>query len=141
MVHLEPFRYDTAEGIAAWTAHLAGLEGHLRLFHAQAGMLTGGTMPEYLFRRTGGVIGLLERLIEDGCTEAVDTGAEQLTADLLDSILINLGNDPARDATAGEIPRVPAVTPDSKGRRKARNTVFDDTGIPASGDQHSGRGA
>ncbi|RAS59723.1 TniB protein [Lentzea atacamensis] len=141
LVHLEPFRYDTAEGIAAWTAHLAGLEQHLRLFHAHAGMLTGGTMPEYLFRRTGGVIGLLERLIEDGCTEAVDTGAEKLTADLLDSILINLGNDPTRDATAGEIPRVPAVKSDTKGRRKARNTVFDDTGIPASGSQHSGRGA
>jgi len=28
-------------------------------------MLTGGAMPEYLFRRTGGIVGLLERLVED----------------------------------------------------------------------------
>lgn len=87
-------------------------------------------MPEYLFRRTAGVVGLLERLIEEGCTEAIDTGAEKLTKDLLDAILINLGNDPARDATAGEIPQVPAVPPRAKRGRKPRNTVFDDTGAP-----------
>jgi hypothetical protein len=44
LIHLEPFRYDTPQSIAAWTAHLAGLEQHLRLFHARAGMLTGATM-------------------------------------------------------------------------------------------------
>src|SRR6266511_398060 len=67
LVHLEAFRYDSAEHIAAWTAHLTGLEQQLRLLHATSGMLTGGTMPEYLFRCTTGVVGLLERLIEDGC--------------------------------------------------------------------------
>ena len=51
---------------------------------ATPGMLTDGAMPEYLFRRTGGIVGLLERLIEDGCAQAIDTGAEQLTIDLLD---------------------------------------------------------
>ena len=107
LIHLEPFRYDTPEGIAAWTTHLVGLEQHLRLFNAAPGMLTSGTMPEYLFRRTGGVVGLLERLIEEGCVEAVETGLEKLTDDLLDTLLINLGNDPTRDATAGEIPRFP----------------------------------
>jgi chloramphenicol 3-O-phosphotransferase len=135
LIHLRPFHYDTPENIAAWTAHLAGLEHQLRLFAAGPGMLTSGTMPEYLFRRTSGVIGLLERLIEDGCVEAVDTGAEKLTEDLLDAILINLGNDPTRDAGAGEIPQVPSpttgVTPRTKRRRKARNTVFDDGGVPA----------
>lgn len=63
-------------------------------------MLTGGHMPKYLFRRSGGIVGLLERLVEDGCTEAIDTGTERLTIDLLDSLAINLGNlsdrDPAR---------------------------------------------
>jgi hypothetical protein len=42
LVRLEPFRYDTPENIAAWTAHLAGLEQQLRLFRAQPGMLTAG---------------------------------------------------------------------------------------------------
>jgi chloramphenicol 3-O-phosphotransferase len=135
LVHLEPFRYDTPENIAAWTAHLAGLERHLRLFRARRDMLTGGTMPEYLFRRTGGVVGLLERLVEEGCAEALDTGVEQLTDDLLDTVLINLGNDPTRDPAAGEVPPVPDVTsrahqPRRRGR-KPRNTVFDDRGSTA----------
>ena len=48
LVDLDPFRYDTPDGIAAWVAHLAGIEERLRLFHARPGMLTTGTMPEYL---------------------------------------------------------------------------------------------
>jgi chloramphenicol 3-O-phosphotransferase len=134
LVHLEPFRYDTGEHIAAWTAHLAGLEQQLRLLHATAGMLTAGTMPEYLFRRTAGVVGLLERLVEDGCAEALESGAENLTQSLLDGITINLGNDPTRDAAAGEIPPIPATTTPAAGRRagsRGRNTVYDDRGVPA----------
>jgi hypothetical protein len=138
LVHLEAFRYDTAEHITAWTAHLTGLEQQLRLLHATPDMLTGGTMPEYLFRRTTGVVGLLERLIEDGCAEALDSGAEQLTEALLDSIVVNLGNDPTRDATAGEIPPVPAVgtapAPRRRSGRRGRNTAFDDHGVPATAD-------
>jgi hypothetical protein len=130
LVHLQPFRYDTAEHIAAWVAHLAGLEQHLRLFHAAPGMLSAGTMPEYLFRRTGGLVGLLERLVEEGCAEALDTGAETLTENLLDDITINLGNDPRRDPDAEEIPAVPSARPaaTAKARRRPRNTVFDDHG-------------
>jgi len=130
LVHLEPFRYDTPQHIAAWVAHLAGLEHHLRLLKAAPGMLTGGGMPEYLFRRTAGVVGLLERLVEDGCTEALDTGVETLTENLLDTIAISLGNDPTRVPAAGEIPAMPTASrPRSTPRkRRGRNTVFDDRG-------------
>jgi hypothetical protein len=96
-------------------------------------MLTEGTMPEYLFRRTNGIVGLLERLVEDGCGLAVADGSEALTTALLDTIEINLGNVPGRDGTAGEIPPVPAhPTPAAakpRGRRP-RTTVFDDQGMP-----------
>ncbi len=34
-----PFGYDTPEAIAAWVAHLAGVETHLRLLAARLGML------------------------------------------------------------------------------------------------------
>lgn len=129
LVHLEPFRYDTPRNIAAWTAHLTGLQEALRLFQADPDMLTAGSMPEYLFRRTGGVVGLLERLIEEGCVEAIDSGAETLTEDLLNDILINLGNDPRRDPAAGEVPLVP-TPPSTRKTRKSRNTVFDDQGVP-----------
>jgi len=134
LVNLDPFRYDTPDGIAAWVAHLAGIEHHLRLFQATPGMLTTGEMPEYLFRRTGGIVGLLERLIEDGCTRAIAYGEERLTIDLLGRIELNLGNVPGRDPTAGEIPTVPPPPAAAKAKRtggkRPRNTVFDDHGTP-----------
>ncbi len=140
LVNLDPFRYDTPEGIAAWITHLAGIEQHLRLFRAQPGMLTDGAMPEYLFRRTGGIVGLLERLVEDGCMQAIDAGTERLTVELLDGVEINLGNVPGRDPSAGEIPPIPPqpatakTKQTSKPTKRPRNTVFDDQGLPAAAD-------
>jgi hypothetical protein len=140
LVNLDPFRYDTPEGIAAWITHLAGIEEHLRLFRAQPGMLTDGAMPEYLFRRTGGIVGLLERLIEDGCMQAIDTGTERLTVELLDGVEINLGNVPGRDPSAGEIPPIPPQPATTKAKqtskrpKRPRNTVFDDHGLAAAAD-------
>jgi hypothetical protein len=126
LVTLDPFRYDTATEIDAWIRHLAGIEDQLRLFRALPGMLTTGVMPEHLFRRTNGIVGLLERLIEDSCAEAIDTGEEQLTIPLLDTITISLGNLQAKDADAGEIPAVPQQPAGKK--RRGRNAVFDDGG-------------
>ena len=118
LVELDRFRYTTPQNIAAWTAHLSGLEQQLRLMDAQPGMLTDGTMPEYLYRRTNGVVGLLERLIEDGCREAIDTRAERLTKTLFDAIAISLATAPGRDAGAGEIPAVPG----QPGRHEQKET-------------------
>jgi chloramphenicol 3-O-phosphotransferase len=130
LVNLDPFRYDSPPQIAAWVAHLAGIEQHLRLLNAQPGMLTGGAMPEYLFRRTGGIVGLLERLVEDSCTHAIDIGAERITTALLDSIDVNLAITEGRDPAAGEVPDIPArPAPARRGRR--RNTSFDDHGTSA----------
>ncbi len=139
LVELGPFRYDTPSEIAAWVTHLAGIEEQLRLLRGEPGMLTDKEMPEYLFRRTGGVIGLLERLVEDGCARAVDTGAERLTAAVLGGIDINLGNVPGRDPGAGEIPAIPPRTTATAGRKKTRprNTVFDDKGTPRAAEASS----
>ncbi|MFI9042623.1 TniB family NTP-binding protein [Streptomyces sp. NPDC053726] len=122
LVELDRFRYDTPEQITAWTSHLAGVEEHLRLLKAPPGMLTSDTMPEYLYARTNGVVGLLERLIEDGCTEAITSGTECLTEPLLDSLPITLTPVAGRDAHAGEIPAVPSRP------RQRRNGSFDDRG-------------
>jgi AAA domain len=132
LVSLDPFRYDTPPQIAAWVTHLAGIEDQLRLLRAEPGMLTNGLMPEYLFRRTNGIVGLLERLVEDGAAHALDAGAERLTIDLLDTIDINLGNLPGPARTTDETPPVPTRPVPSQTRRrgKARNTVFDDPGTP-----------
>ncbi len=134
LINLGPFRYDTPAGIAAWVTHLTGIEQHLRLFRAAPGMLTENTMPEYLFRRTNGIVGLLERLVEDGCALAISDGTERLTTGVLDQVDINLGNVPGRDPWAGEIPQAPArpttAAQASPRGKRPRNTVFDDHGQP-----------
>ena len=137
LVELDRFRYDTPAQITAWTRHLAGIEQQLRLMDAAPGMLTDGTMPEYLYRRTNGVVGLLERLIEDGCREAIDTGTEHLGQALLDNVALSLPDARSRDAEAGEIPAIPPGPASSGGsgarrRKRGRSTVFDDRG-PATG--------
>ncbi|MFE3858710.1 TniB family NTP-binding protein [Streptomyces griseorubiginosus] len=132
LVELDRFHYDTDEEITAWTDHLAGVESQLRLMKAEPGMLTSGVMPEYLFERTDGVVGLLERLLEDGCREAIDSGTECLTEPLLNGIAITPG-PPGRDRAAGEIPDIPEPKRPAKkaSGRRPRNTVLDDKGPAA----------
>jgi len=130
LAELGPFRYGTPAGITAWVAHLAGLEAQLRLLKARPGMLTSGVMPEYLFRRTTGVVGLLERLIEDGCAAAIATGRERLTTSLLDEIDLAVSTA-GRDPAAGEVPPIPGRPARRAG--KPRSTVFDDHGQHAAG--------
>ncbi|MGW3765519.1 hypothetical protein [Streptomyces sp. NPDC005131] len=108
MVDLDPFDYSTPAGITAFLDHLAGIEDQLRLLRSFEGMLTTGEMPEYLFGRTRGVVGLLRRLIEDGCTEAILTGEERLTPELLAKTTIHPG-EPGRPRPRGwRGPRHPA---------------------------------
>jgi hypothetical protein len=57
LIELGPFRYDTPHDITTWITHLTGIEDQIRLLRAVPGMLADGAMPEYLFRRTAGVIG------------------------------------------------------------------------------------
>ncbi|MEV7121234.1 AAA family ATPase [Kitasatospora griseola] len=126
LIDLDAFGYDTPARIAAWTAHLAGLEQHLRLLTDTEGMLTTGGMPEYLFRRTGGVVGLLEKLIQTGCRRAIRDGSERLTIELLDAFAVTPTDLPDLDAASGEQPHIPA--PARKKATRGRNTVFDDAG-------------
>jgi len=140
LVDLGPFDYSTPAGITAFLEHLAGIEDQLRLLRSSDGMLTAGGMPEYLFRRTRGIVGLLRRLIEDGCAKAIATGEERLTPELLAGTAIRLDNLADLDPGAGEIPLIPQdveppVPQRKKSGKKPRNTVFDDHGDdrPAAG--------
>jgi hypothetical protein len=132
LIDLDRFSYAIQAGIAAWTAHLVGIEQQLRLLHDCDGMLSDGDMPEYLFRRTGGILGLLKKLVQEGCRHAIETGTEKITAGLLDTLVLNPDDFPGLDPDAGEIPDIPPP-PASRKRRKPRNTVFDDRGTPADG--------
>jgi hypothetical protein len=147
LLELDRFRYDTVADIDAWVAHLAGLEEKLCLLRLEPGMLTDGDMPEYLYRRTNGIVGLLSRLIGLACERAMaSNGAraaeETLSKALLDTITINPYEVPGRDPNAGEIPDVPEHQPRSGAGaliarkpsrpKRRRNGSFDDTGLSAS---------
>ena len=120
--------------IGAGNGGLAGIEDQLRLLRAADGMLTAGDMPEYLFRRTGGIVGLLRKLIQEGCRHAIESGTEKITARLLDTLALSPADLPGLDPDAGEIPDIPPPpAPPSRKPRKRRSTVFDDRGTPAAG--------
>jgi Bacterial TniB protein len=126
LLHLDAFSYGPPKSITAWTAHLVGIEKQLRLFNAFEGMLSAGEMPEYLYRRTGGRVGLVKKLVQAGCRYAIETGQEQITVDLLSTLELSPEDLPDLDAESGELPEIP---PASAVRvRRGRNTVFDDRG-------------
>ncbi|MFI8989864.1 AAA family ATPase [Streptomyces antimycoticus] len=133
VVDLDPFRYGTAKEMRAWVTHLRRVEGHMRLLTATKGMLTCGDMPEYLFRRTGGVVGVLEKLIQRGLRLAIEDGSERLTKDLLNQFTVTPGDMPDLDAASGEQPNIPPHEPTSNKKARGRNTVFDDDGPEAAG--------
>lgn len=136
-VDLDRFSYGDPASTAAWIAHLVGIEQQLRLLNARDGMLSDGGMPEYLFRRTRGIIGILRKLIQKACRQAVETGEEEITISLLESLALTRKDLPGLGPDSGEIPGgvladAPAARKPAK-PRKPRNTVFDDHGAPAAG--------
>lgn len=100
-------------------------------------MLSDGDMPEYLFERTRGIVGILRKLIQKACHRAIVTGEEEITTGLLESTVLTRKDFPGLDPDSGEIPEgVLAGAPAAKKParpRKPRNTVFDDHGAPAAG--------
>ena len=70
-----------------WRGLAAALEDALRLRCHQAGTLAG--LDRYLHQRTGGMIGSLPRLIRGAAIQAIQSGTEQITRKLLDTIGID----------------------------------------------------
>lgn len=140
LVNIEPFRYSPAGSDISFAEHLTGIEEQLRLFHAAEGMLTSGEMPAYLYGRTHGSVGLLRRVIDDGCKRAMRTREERLTVELLAGIRISVESLGDLDPESGEIPRIPETDSPAepkrktRPRRKPRNTVLDDHGSPVDAD-------
>ncbi|MGO9975993.1 MAG: hypothetical protein ACLP01_24960 [Solirubrobacteraceae bacterium] len=81
---VEPLKRSTEEERATWLGVLKVFERELVLLAARDGDLTG--QADYLWRRTQGVIGSLTQLLTEATAEAIDTGAERITAKLLDGI-------------------------------------------------------
>lgn len=95
---VDPFTAVDRHGTRAWAELLASTEDRLVLARARPRMLLD--MADYLFRRTGGHIGSFVTLIVRGCYQAIRTGTEQLTVDLLNAVRIDEAAEHARARTA-----------------------------------------
>jgi hypothetical protein len=81
---VKPLRRSTPSKRALWLGVLSVFESELVLLGSKAGDLCG--QADYLWRRTQGVIGSLTQLLTEATAEAIDSGSEQITQELLDSI-------------------------------------------------------
>jgi hypothetical protein len=82
-----------------WKGLIATLEDALRLREHTPGTLTG--LDRHLHQRTGGMIGSLSHLIRGAAIEAIPTGSEKITRQLLETIeLDHAAQHPAKPATA-----------------------------------------
>ncbi|MFE2754010.1 AAA family ATPase [Actinosynnema sp. NPDC059335] len=86
MIRSTAFDYGTDEQRAAWRALVGTLESTLRLHRHRPGTLVD--LADYLFERTGGMIGSLSQLVRGGAVLAVDDG-EAITRELLDLVPVD----------------------------------------------------
>lgn len=106
---IDPFEIATSAGRRTWRQLLLGIERDLVLAGAWRGMIAGD-LAGYLFARTSGHFASLMSLISRGCYRAVRTGAESLTAALLDAVRIDQAAEDARgQLRASDAIRVPAA--------------------------------
>jgi hypothetical protein len=93
-----PFAHATAEDHEAWRALVGTLESTLRLHHHPPGTLAG--LSEYLFHRTGGMIGSLSQVIRGGAVLAIEDGSERITEELLDAVPVDYAAEQSEKRTA-----------------------------------------
>lgn len=91
---VQPFTAGDRAGARAWADLLASPEDRLVLARAHPNMLVD--MAAYPFARTGGHIGSFVTLILRGCHEAIRTGDERLSVDLLDRVHLDEAAEYAR---------------------------------------------
>jgi len=107
-----PFAYGTGEQREQWRALVATMESTLRLNKHRLGTLVA--LDEYLYRRSGGMIGSLSQLVRGAAILALEDGREQITRDLLDLVPVDYAAERA-DTTR----RKGARTTRSTGRKAA----------------------
>lgn len=81
------FAYGTSEQREQWRALVATMESTLRLHRHKTGSLVA--LDEYLYRRSGGMIGSLSHLVRGAAILAIEDGTEQITRPLLDIVPVD----------------------------------------------------
>ncbi|HUY45217.1 MAG TPA: hypothetical protein VMV92_05780 [Streptosporangiaceae bacterium] len=102
VLSVEPFEIRTTAGRRTWRQLLLGIERSLVLAGAWRGMIARD-LAEYLFARSSGHFASLMSLISRGCYRAIRTGAESLTAGLLDEVRIDQAAEDARSQVQAAI--------------------------------------
>jgi hypothetical protein len=92
------FGYGTTEQREQWRALVATMESTLRLHQHRTGSLVA--LDEYLYRRSGGMIGSLSQLIRGGAILAIEDGREQITHDLLELVPVDYAAERADTSRA-----------------------------------------
>lgn len=92
---LDAFEIRTAAGRRTWRKLLLGVEQDLVLANAWRGMVATD-LADYLFARSSGHFASLMSLVNRGCYRAIKTGAETLTAGLLDAVSIDAAAERTR---------------------------------------------
>ena len=146
LLHITNFGFASAAERRDWVSFLAGVGQELRLLGMDKDnpgrILTDGDLPEYFFRRTGGVVGTVNRLVTEVCRAAVEnpdpeSGEERITVALLDGLTANYSAEEGRIAEVGEIPDVPSVRASSRAPAPARtqgtSTVLQERRVRAAG--------
>jgi hypothetical protein len=87
LISSHPFAHGTTEQRDAWRSLIATLESMLQLHQHVDGTLVG--MADYLYQRTGGMIGSLSQLVRGAALLAIEDGTERITRDLLDCIPVD----------------------------------------------------
>ncbi|MGW3661438.1 TniB family NTP-binding protein [Streptomyces sp. NPDC005151] len=93
-----PFSHATATDHETWRALVGTLEAMLRLHHHSPGTLTG--LSEYIFHRTGGMIGSLSQLIRAAAVLAIEDESERITEGLLALVPIDFAAEQSQKLTA-----------------------------------------
>ena len=76
-----PFAYGTTAQREQWRALIATMDAALRLHQHQPGSLI--KLEDYIYRRSGGMIGSLSQLIRGAAILAIEDRSEAITRDLL----------------------------------------------------------
>ncbi len=92
---LDPYLVDDDRGREEWRVLLKAVEKRLVLARKFEGMLADD-LSDYLFARSTGHLASLMTLIARGCSLAIKTGEERLTADLLDCVRNDANAERAR---------------------------------------------
>jgi hypothetical protein len=98
LLNVEPFSIKSEAGRETWRALLLAIEKSIVLAESYRGMIADD-LSDALYARSTGHFASLMSLVKRGCTQAVKTGAECLTED----VLAQVKNDPAAERERVEL--------------------------------------